>query len=175
MKLFTGKANCLLCHFGPNFSDGEFHSTGVPPRGGGELYDPARYEGIPQVKSSVFSATGPYADGAGPDVAAAREKVRALVSSSETWGQFKTPSLRNVALTPPYMHQGQFATLEDVVTHYSTLERAVLPTHHVEQLLVPLNLTDEEIADLVAFLHSLTAIDVDGRLLAPPDTQARRP
>ena len=156
MVLFMGRANCRLCHFGPNFSDGEFHSTGIPPRHGGELHDPARYEGVPLVKSDPFATTGPHSDD--PTSRQAR-RVRSLVRSSEQWGQFRTPSLRNVALSPPYMHEGQLATLEDVVRHYSTLENAVLPDHHQEQLLVPLHLTEAEIAELVAFLEALTGAD----------------
>jgi cytochrome c peroxidase len=165
LKLFAGRANCELCHFGPNFSDGEFHSTGIGPLGGGPLHDAARYEGIEQLRANPFNATGPFADGRdGP----AADKTRSLVRSTESWGQFKTPSLRNVALTAPYMHQGQLATLRDVIEHYSTLENAVLPGHHREQLLVPLNLTDEEIADLEAFLRSLTGGSPDPALLRQP-------
>ncbi|MCP3905697.1 MAG: hypothetical protein GY715_18885 [Planctomycetes bacterium] len=165
-KLFAGRASCRLCHFGPLFTDGEFHSTGIGPEGGGPLNDPARYAGIPQVQASEFNARGAYSD-ARDGVKA--KQVRSLRRSPEAWGQFKTPSLRNVARTPPYMHQGQLATLRDVVLHYSTLENAVLPDHHQEQLLVPLHLTDREIDDLVAFLESLSAADPAETLLKRPE------
>jgi len=165
-KLFAGRASCRLCHFGPMFTDGEFHSTGIAPEGGGPLTDPGRYAGIPLVQSGEFNAAGPFSD----DREGAKAKqVRTLRRSPETWGQFKTPSLRNVARTAPYMHQGQIATLRDVVLHYSTLEDAVLPDHHREQLLVPLNLTEAEIDDLVAFLESLSAPDPPAELLVRPD------
>ncbi|MHC5113287.1 MAG: cytochrome-c peroxidase [Planctomycetota bacterium] len=164
-KLFAGRASCRLCHFGPMFTDGEFHSTGIAPEGGGPLTDPGRYAGIPQVKAGEFNAAGPYSDER--DGAKAKQ-VLTLRRSPETWGQFKTPSLRNVARTPPYMHQGQLATLRDVVRHYSTLEDAVLPDHHQEQLLVPLHLTDGEIDDLVEFLESLSAADPPAKLLEQP-------
>ena len=74
-------------------------------------------------------------------------------------GHFKTPSLRNVALTAPYMHQGQMATLREVVEHYSTLATAVEPAdpNHVEALLVKLDLTEREVDDLVAFMQSLSS------------------
>jgi len=66
------------------------------------------------------------------------------------------------------MHQGQFDTLEEVVRHYSTLENATPLGHHSqEQLLEPLNLTDEQIADLVAFLKSLTDDSINPKLLRP--------
>lgn len=170
LQLFVGRADCLRCHFGPHFSDGEFHSTGVPPLGGGPLHDAGRYEGIESLRDSAFSAAGPYADAAGGAAAAAEaaEKVHSLLRSPETWGQFKTPSLRNVALTAPYMHQGQLAALGDVLRHYSTLEDAVLPSHHQEQLLVPLELAPAEMAALEAFLVSLTGEEFEDALLTPP-------
>ena len=66
---------------------------------------------------------------------------------------FKTPSLRNVALTAPYMHDGSMASLEDVIAHYN----AGGHTHpNKSNLIKPLNLTDTEKASLVAFLNSLT-------------------
>ncbi|MEO1573297.1 MAG: cytochrome c peroxidase, partial [Bacteroidota bacterium] len=81
-------------------------------------------------------------------------------------GQFKSPSLRNIAVTAPYMHDGRFATLEEVVDHY---DRGIQPHTNLSHLLrridsppgrpsVPLrlNLTDEERAALVAFLRTLT-------------------
>lgn len=67
-------------------------------------------------------------------------------------GAFKTPSLRNVALRPPYMHAGQISTLNDVIHHYITAPKAVVG--HSERK--PMHLSDEEVADLVAFLGSLS-------------------
>ena len=94
--------------------------------------------------------------------------MQATIRSTEQWGQFKTPTLRNVALSPPYTHEGQMPDLAAVVRHYSTLEGAVLPGHHREQLLVPLGLSDAEQADLVAFLESLTGAAPDPALITPP-------
>jgi cytochrome c peroxidase len=73
-------------------------------------------------------------------------------------GKFKTPSLRNVALTAPYMHDGRFATLEDVVEHYSTgIKRsATLDPNLAKHPTGGLNLSAEDKAALVAFLHTLT-------------------
>ena len=70
-------------------------------------------------------------------------------------GKFKTPSLRNVALTAPYAHDGQLATLDDVVRHYSELNLDRLHADG-EQILKPLHLSEGERADLVAFLRSLS-------------------
>ena len=164
-KLFIGPANCRLCHFGPRFSDGEFHSTGVPPLDGGPLRDSGRFDGIRILQTSPFTAGGVWSDDRTGDHA---ERASTLVRTTESWGQFKTPSLRGVAETAPYMHEGQFESLERVVRHYNTLEGAILPSHHQEQLLQPLNLTPREQADLVAFLRSLTPPPLpDDRLRAP--------
>ena len=67
-------------------------------------------------------------------------------------GRFKTPSLRGVGLTAPYMHDGSLKTLEDVVEFYN---RGGTRNPHVDAALQPLDLTKEELADLVAFLKTL--------------------
>ena len=75
-------------------------------------------------------------------------------------GKFNTPSLRNVALTAPYMHDGSLATLEDVVDFYTDGGR---PNPYLDRELHPLRLTDDEKTSLVAFLRSLTGMVSDGR------------
>ena len=130
--------------------------------------DPGRYRGVEILKKSLFNAAGFFSDG--------RESGRgiitdALVNSPENWGRFKTPSLRSVIKTPPYMHNGQFNTLEEVVRFYSTLEGAVQLDHHMETVLSPLHLTDDEIQDLVAFLGALHGPGPPDDLMGPP----RRP
>jgi len=168
LSLFLGKARCHICHAGPNFTDLEFHNNRVRPNEGGASLDAGRYKGIEFVTADPFNGTGPYSDA--PDDPEAHAKLDYLYRTGHNFAEFKTPSLRNVALTAPYMHQGQIATLAEVVHFYNTLEDA-LPVHHaIEKLLVPLGLTPEEEADLVAFLQSLTDVDVDPELLAPPAT-----
>jgi cytochrome c peroxidase len=72
-------------------------------------------------------------------------------------GLFKTPSLRNVAVTAPYMHNGMFKTLREVLEYYNHPERVVQGSINRDKALdTPLNLTEDEISDLVAFLGSLT-------------------
>jgi cytochrome c peroxidase len=66
------------------------------------------------------------------------------------------------------MHQGQFATLEDILHYYSTLEEALPPDHDQEQILFPLNLSEEEVGDLVEFLKTLTGRPLDEKLLRQP-------
>jgi cytochrome c peroxidase len=66
------------------------------------------------------------------------------------------------------MHAGQLETLEDVIEHYSKLENFVSADHHRETILEPLNLTEQQKNDLIAFLESLTAPLPDKTLLAKP-------
>ncbi len=168
LKTFVGRGNCTLCHHGPTLSDGEFHDIRVPDGDGGEPTDSGRFGGVPTLLADEFNARGPYSDDTGGKAA---RRLKFLVNSPENWGTFKTPSLRNVARTAPYMHQGQFSTLREVVEYYSTLESARPPGHHGgEQILVPLFLSDEEIDDLVAFLESLTDEEIDPLLRKGPSS-----
>ncbi|MEE8169823.1 MAG: cytochrome c peroxidase [Phycisphaerae bacterium] len=167
LKLFVGRANCRLCHSGPMFSDGEFHNTRVAPREGGPTADAGRFAGVDRVLADPFNAAGEYSDDRS---AAARAKLDFLTNTPDNWGRFKTPSLRNVALTAPYMHQGQFATLREVLHYYSTLEGALPPGHHRESILAPLGLTAGETDDLLAFLETLTEAPVAESLRAAPSS-----
>jgi cytochrome c peroxidase len=165
LQLFVGRANCRICHAGPNFTDGEFHNLGLPEHDGGMPRDSGRFDGARKVQFDRFNAKSPFSDEQKGEGAM---QLETLIAGPEQWGQFKTPSLRSVALTGPYMHQGQFTTLQDVVEYYSTLEQMVQMGHHQEVLLQPLNLTDQEEADLVAFLRSLTGQPLDPALLSQP-------
>jgi cytochrome c peroxidase len=83
-----------------------------------------------------------------------RDQGRAAVTFDQAdTGAFRTPSLRNVAATGPYMHDGSLRTLEEVVGFYDAGGR---PNPNQDQILRPLNLSDRERDALVAFLHSLT-------------------
>ena len=164
LALFIGKANCRLCHAGPLFSDGEFHNIGVPTLDKSPPRDSGRYEGIEEVLRDPFNAAGAQSDD--PKGARAAE-LAALARTSDLWGEFRTPTLRNVARTAPYMHQGQFATLRDVLHYYSTLEGTVPAGHHGEQVIKPLHLADGEIDDLLAFLESLNGSVVPAELRSP--------
>jgi len=152
LKLFIGKGKCHFCHFGPNFTTGEFHDIGMPYFIGKGQVDPGRYGGIKAVKSSRFNLLGPYNDDPKKSTAGPTRQVLLL---HRNWGGFRIPSLRHVAETAPYMHDGSLATLADVVRHYSELNEERLHATG-EQLLRPLHLTAGEIDDLVAFLRSLS-------------------
>jgi cytochrome c peroxidase len=98
------------------------------------------------------------------DKAAGQMKFDGQVLSDDMRGKFRTKSLRHVELTAPYMHDGSLATLEDVVTFYNDGGGATGFPGAKDPLLVPLNLTTQEIQDLVAFLKSLTGEPVPAAL-----------
>lgn len=161
LRIFVGKGACNACHFGPGFTNGEFHDVGVPffIRGG---IDPGRHGGIRRLKESPFNLLGRHNDDRS---GAAAIRTQHVALEHRNFGEFKVPSLRNVALTAPYMHDGSLAALADVVRHYSELNLDRLHADG-ESLLRPLRLSAGESADLVAFLESLSE-----RATAP----ARRP
>ena len=164
-KIFVGKGNCSLCHFGPLFTHGEFHEIGIPivRKSGG--VDWGRYQGIKQLRASRFNLLGDYND---DKTKATGQSTRHIDLTPQTFEQFKVPGLRNVALTAPYMHNGHFATLRDVVKHYSEIDITLLHQAHIyagdvfaeavptDTVLRPLKLSEQEINDVVAFLQSLS-------------------
>lgn len=153
LKLFVGRGRCVVCHSGPMFSNGEFGDTGlsffVRP---GEV-DPGRHGGIAALRASPYNLLGPHSDAA-PDAAAAT-KTRHVQPQHRNFGEFKVPSLRNVGLTAPYMHDGQKTRLEAVIAHYSELDLERLHTDG-ERILEPLHLSAQESEDLLAFLVTLS-------------------
>jgi cytochrome c peroxidase len=151
--LFTGRGQCSACHFGPSFSNGEFHDIGIPYSVAPGRVDPGRHGGIRLVRSDPHNRLGVFSDDA---THASGSRTRHVAESHATFGQFKVPSLRNVELTAPYMHNGSLATLRDVVRHYSELNEERLHQDG-EALLKPLHLTEQESDDLIAFLRSLTS------------------
>ncbi len=151
LRLFIGRGNCSVCHVGPSFSNGEFHDTGVPffVKGGA---DPGRHGGLKKLQANVFNLLGIHNDERSGTSAI---KTRQVELQHRNFGEFKVPSLRNVAKTAPYTHNGSLGTLADVVRHYSELSPDRLHSDG-ESLLKPLRLSAGEAADLVAFLESLS-------------------
>ena len=158
LRLFIGKGQCATCHNGPLLTDQHFHNTGVAPR------DPARPDrgravATLKVKRDEFNCLGAFSD-ATPD---ACQELRFMVTDDPALeGAFKTPSLRNIALRAPYMHAGQFATLEEVVAHYAKSPSAAVGhselAHegkgHTERK--PIRLSESEVRDVAAFLRTLS-------------------
>ena len=153
LALFVSRAGCWQCHRGASFTDEEFHALGLVGANGRVPDDPAREAAVAFLKRNPFNVSGEFSDARDSPKAA---MVRGLKEGGEQFGQFRTPPLRGVAFTAPYMHDGRFASLSDVVRFYDTLEGASPSGHHGEMVLEPLGLTDPERADLVAFLESLS-------------------
>jgi cytochrome c peroxidase len=160
LKLFVGRGNCTFCHFGPALSNGEFHDVAIPFLIAPGRVDPGRHAGVRRVKSDPYNLLSRYNDQR--DVGAASTtrlpevlKTQTVQSAHRNWGEWKTPSLRNLKQTAPYMHNGSLASLHDVARHYSDIKTERLHSDG-EQLLKPLRLSRREIDDLVAFLRSLS-------------------
>jgi cytochrome c peroxidase len=152
LKIFVGKGNCGTCHFGPQFTNGEFADTGVAFFVANGEVDPGRFGGIKKLRSSAHNLLGRFND----DPSRARATgTRHVESQPRNFGEFRVPGLREVARTAPYMHNGSLATLRDVVKFYSELNEERLHADG-EKILRPLALSEREIEDLVAFLETLT-------------------
>ena len=132
LQVFRGKGNCTACHVGPTFSDERLHNTGI-------AWQPS----------------------AGPGRGTYQDDGRFTVTGKEVdRGLFKTPTLREVARTSPYMHDGSLATLDDVVKFYDEGGR---PNPTIDPEIRPLELTVEQKRTLVAFLKSLSGQLREGR------------
>jgi len=164
LRLFVGKGNCTLCHNGPNFTDGAFHDLGVVASSKVPATDSGRFDGVKALLKDEYNLAGPYSDDAS---GASADKVRYVLDGPANWGQVKTPSLRNVAQTAPYMHQGQLGDLRSVIEVYSELQGVDTSDPHREQVITALHLSEAQIDDLTAFLRSLSEIKPDERLSAP--------
>lgn len=163
LRLFVGRAGCTNCHDGPRFTDDGFHNLAVPPSPGDEGRSLGRQRGALDVLADPFNCAGPYSDRR--DACAELEHLDPAFPDFA--GSFRTPSLRSVARTPPYMHNGTLATLDAVVRFYAELPGQAVVGHR-EMTLTPLTLTDDERRQLVAFLESLTGAPLPDALLKAP-------
>lgn len=116
--LYESKARCWRCHSGPNYTDEDFHATGIGATDGRLVRGRAEF-----------------------------------TEDEGDLGRFKTPSLRGLTYTAPYMHDGSLATLEDVVAHY---DRGAPLVHGVDPHIAPIGLDAEQAGALVAFLKALS-------------------
>jgi cytochrome c peroxidase len=161
LHLFLGRGRCVSCHHGPIFSDSEFHDARVPNWPDRFHEDRGRYDGIARLRRDPFGPGSSYSDARDGSIT---QLIGLLRMGPETLGQFKTPSLRNVELTGPYMHAGQYQTLEEVVEHYSEMADAFVLNHHDYTLMDPLHLSNAEKKQMIEFLKSLTDPDLkEGR------------
>jgi cytochrome c peroxidase len=162
-KLFTGKANCSGCHtITPSyalFTDNDFHNTGV-----GYVEAMNRSAVKSDRSQRVQLAPGVYVDVAAALIDSVSEtapndlgRYEVTQKPEDRW-QYKTPSLRNISLTAPYMHNGSLATLKQVVQFYNLGGHA---NENLDSMLKPLNLSPSEMDELVVFLESLTGDNVN--------------
>ena len=154
-KIFVGRGRCGVCHFGPRFTTGEFHDAGVPYFIARGKVDSGRFDGVKAVKQGPWNLASRHNDDPKKSGAWASRQV---VRLHRNFGEFRIPTLRNLAKTAPYMHNGSLPTLERVVRHYSEINMERLHSDG-EQILKPLKLSDGEISDLVSFLKTLSALN----------------
>lgn len=148
LRLYIGEANCTQCHNGPLFTNNEFHNTGVinfP----GDVPDKGRAGGVREVLQHPFNCRGQYSDDPGRQCA----ELEFARTGIELVGAFKTPSLRNLENTAPFMHKGQIATLSEVLEHYNAAPDAMIGHNEAK----PLGLSGRELRQLEAFLATLVA------------------
>lgn len=147
LRLFIGDANCTQCHNGALLTNNEFHNTGVLSAPG-ELPDKGRATGVREVLANEFNCFSEYSDDPGKQCAEL-EFVRTDVTLI---GALRTPSLRNVENTAPFMHKGQMATLTEVLEHYNEAPDAMIGHNEAK----PLGLSAREVRQLEVFLKTLS-------------------
>jgi len=156
--LFRGKAACVSCHaIGTNtamFSDQQLHNTGVGYQSS-MLGEPEKVtvQLAPGLTAEVDQS---YIRQVGGEKINDLGRYEVTQDPQDRW-KYLTPSLRNVAITAPYMHNGEFLTLQSVVEFYN---RGGQRNKHLSPLIKPLGLSTEEIAALVAFMKTLTGGNV---------------
>jgi len=161
--LFRGKAQCIECHThnlaSPFFTDLKFHNTGIAIS---EQNLKILMNQVTEIRRSNQEALSLLNHTEGVS-----ELGRYLVTQNpKDVGAFKTPTLRDIELTGPYMHNGSQKTLLDVVKFYV---KGGGPNSNLDERIRPLNLTDPEISDLVEFVRALTSDDI------LRETQSARP
>ncbi len=148
LELFVGRGRCIQCHNGPRLTNEYFHNTGVPLRDQTDRAD-GQFVFVGELKKDPFRCDGPHADGA--RVAGRCLHVETLPIEPRLAGAFKTPTLRGVKLTAPYMHNGVYATLDEVIDHYDRADVGNLGSPEI----FALALTAEEKAALKCLLETL--------------------
>ncbi|PTT21638.1 hypothetical protein DBR12_06075 [Acidovorax sp. HMWF029] len=147
MKLFFGEARCSSCHSGPAMTDAGFHNLLLPSPPGRAREDPGRFRGIQHLRALAASGDMGYVPS---------EIAMHLDLNNSVWGQFKTPSIRNLEGRSEFMHNGVYKNLRDVLGYYNTLADAQVVHHHQNALLAPLNFKEDQLEDLEAFLRIFT-------------------
>jgi cytochrome c peroxidase len=138
LRLFIGSGRCIGCHAGPNFSDGEFHHSPIVSKLHDGTHDSGRALGLKKLLDSPYARNSRFND----EINGAREPA----SQPAEADAFRTPGLREVSATAPYMHDGSIANLCDALQPHAALEGRPMPA-----------LTLAERRDVVTFLRTLSA------------------
>jgi len=174
-ELFKGRAGCIQCHSfnsgSPFFTDFQFHNTGV-------LNEGTAFQSFSQLAKEVLGnsisrdeESGRKGSVVASKSVASKTEMTALAHSerfselgryivtkqAQDIGAFKTPTLRDIELTRPYMHNGSIKTLLDVVQFYN---RGGNGNTNLDRRIQSLHLNDEEVNEIVEFMRSLTSDDV---------------
>lgn len=166
LRLFLdgARTQCLRCHNGPLLTNQSFHDVASSRLG--PIPDLGRFVGIQSLLLDPFNCLGRYSDA--PKERCTELRFLEQRETARLSGAFKTPSLREVGRTAPYFHDGSLATLEEVIAHYRR------PPADPGSELTPLELTDREAGQLVAFLRSLSGgVAAGAEWLEPPGEGAR--
>jgi len=163
MQLFTGKANCVRCHNGPLLTDNGFHNLGLKTSAS-IFKEPQRH-----ITFRRFFRTFGVSNYANlrTDLG-----LYSVTKRDSDRGKFRTPSLREVARTAPYMHDGSLATLQDVVAFYNR-GGGDSGARQKDSQLTPLGLTGQEQSNLVEFLKSLDSPSLQVKPVTPPPYKIR--
>ena len=168
MLVFFGRGKCSECHNAPHFTNSDFHNIGVPNAG---------FE-----KAAQFPQNPGICKGVAPTVDPGRAEALALHASCADVGKFRTPTLRNVALSAPYMHNGTFETLDAAVVHYEDLSQGLV-TAVVGELDVDVRKgtirfgagagAADDVPSMVEFMKALTGSQLRGPKggVAPPSSK----
>jgi cytochrome c peroxidase len=175
-QVFIGQGRCVSCHVIEQdqalFTDNRFHNVGVGIN--------AIQAEVPRLAGAFLSAK---AQGAEVDVVVLTDRKSselgrfAVTGQFDAIGAFKTPTLRDIALTAPYMHDGSLGTLRDVVEHYNnggTRDPKARVNPYLSGGIRPLNLGEAQKTDLVAFLEALTTRPETGKTAAAPSEKKRK-
>ena len=158
LRLFLNQGQCATCHNGPLLTDHAFHNTGVPPIARTKP-DRGRADGVKTLLQDAFNCMGRYSD-ARPEQCGELQFL--ATNDPGQLAAFRTPSLRNVAQRAPYMHAGQFLSLEQVLQHYAASPKAALGHSELAQPgerradRQTIRLSPAGIQDLATFLRTLT-------------------
>jgi cytochrome c peroxidase len=170
LKLFLGDAGCITCHNGPALNGAAqaksnedfFRTVGVGQRGENVVADDDGWQSgvvnLNKMPLAIYNSAGPYNDTFNLVTGMQIDRATPLKLSPplDAKGRFRIKGLRNVALTAPYMHAGQLATLDDVVHFYNGGGDDSGFDGTRDRQLQPLGLSESQLSDLVQFLESLT-------------------